>query len=765
MATRTLELDLAVGPRRNAVVTPERLGAVLRWRARWLRRTLPQKSALSLRLLPALLQASFPYRDLRSEAPGIDGLGVRRCWGVVARAFDLPPPISRQRGRRLVSALLAIPAADGLHVYALAVAGAGPHELERLHARIMVAQDILTGAGVPLRLAVLPATSADPAAEPLLRALPFGALIAGRIPKEIWDAPADPARNQAGCAALARLAMSAPTPFCELALSLMTGAPALLPAAALKLSLEQGVRTLELADPEFFCASWAGAASQDPQLLFRLLATCSPNPRSRQAAAEIAGPATPGFGGVAVAVAPTTRELLELGRRLACKASSAVRRAPQPGRVELLKRLRRDVIGFGLPKVLLGPMAQALRALGVGRARGSLLRTVPRPGPSFEVHDASQATLSRGRRAEQAQVRALALVARALGGLPPEVSDDRVWRLIGAKLLRPCEKRSLFLVIPPAMARGAPHDPLNRGLERRCGFGDPIALLLRPGGRPSALKLPPEEAVAMAVIEAWRGTVVEVQGSTGDAQPAAARVQRATNLARPGELVGAPPALEVGGRVLYLEERGMRRFRLDRFAARPRQCYPDPEAPDLSPWAEDNLRSSAFGSRATITCHATKFGDDTAGVLYVDPEGFQLREQVPLSLLQEHLDDAQALLRAEPSPMLLSLRCSKEIEHALGRHPAGTVEARVDIEVFGTLPFGLQVQIRGERFGRGQPLGWQAAAQSVLAGWPSGATGRVAVKGVHIDIACKPAGGLARLYARSLIVRRLDVHVRLACRR
>jgi hypothetical protein len=765
MATRTLELDLAGGPPRAGGVTPDRLGAVLRWRARWLRRTLPQKSALSLRLLPALLQASFPYRELRGEPPGIEGMGVRRCWGVVARAFDLPPPISRQRGRRLVSALLAIPTPDGLHVYALGVAGAGPHELERLHARLTVAQDILTGAGVPVQLAVLPATSADPAAEPLLRALPFGALIAGRIPKEIWEPPTDPARNQAGCAALARLALSAPTPFCELALSLMTGAPAPLPAAALKRALEQGLRTVDLADPELFCAAWASATTQDPELLFRLLASCSPNPRSRQAAAQIARPTTPGFGGLAVPVAPTTRELLELGHRVAAKASSAVRRSPQPVRAELLKRLRRDVIGFGLPKVLIGPFAQALRALDAVRARGPLLRPVPRPGPSFEVHDASHTPLSRARHAEQAQARAVALVARALGGLPPEVTDDRVWRLIGARLLRPTEKRSLFLVIQPAVAKGAPHDPLNRGPERRFGFGDPVALLLRPNGRPSAFKLPPEEAVALAVVESSRGTAVEVHGATGDAQPAAARLLRAANLARPGELVGAPPALEVGGRVLFLDERGVRRFRLDRFAARPRLCYPDPEAPDLSPWAEDNLRTSAFGSRATITCHATRFGDETAGVLYVDPEGFQLREEVPLSLLQEHLDDAQVLLRAEPSPMLLSVRYSKELEHAVGRYPAAAAEARVDIEVFGSLPFGLQVQIRGERFGRGQPLGWQAAAQSVLAGWPSGATGRVAVKGVQVDIAFKPAGGMARLYARSLIVRRLGAHVRLACRR
>jgi hypothetical protein len=763
MATRILELDLSAGPPRSGVASPERMSAVLRWRARWLRRSLPYKSGLSLRLLPALLEASFPYRDLRGEPPGIEGLGARRCWGVVARAFDLPPPISRQRGRRLVSALLTTQAPEGLQTYALATHGAGPQELERLHARLTVCQDILSNAGVPMKVAVLPSTSADFAAEPLLRALPFGALIAGRIPAQLWENREGLSSGEVGCAAIARLAVHAPTPFCEIALLLMAGETAPSPAAALRSALEQGFRPAELADPELFCAAWGTAAAVREALLYRLLASCTSNPRTRQVAAQWARPLTKGFGGLALGGPASTGEILELGRLVTRAAVSAVRRAPAPGRIELKKRLRRDVIEAGLPKVLVPSFAQALRTVEAGRGRAPLLQLVPRPGPSFEVRDPSQAPLGRGRKAEQAHARAVALVARVTGRIPPDVADDRVWRLVGNRFLHPAEERSLFLVLlPDPTAKGSPHDPLNRGPERRFGFGDCVAVLLRPGGRPSARRLTPDAAVAIAVREAWRGISVEVHGASGEVHPAAARLSRALHLARPGELMGAPPTLEAGGRVLYLTESRLRQFKLGRFAARPRLCYPDPEAPDLSPWAEDNLRVSNLGHRATILCHATRFGEENAGILYVDPLGFQLREEVPLVFLAEHLADAQALVRQEPSPMLLSVRYSKELELAAGRYGPAPTDGRVDVEISGSLPFGLQLQLQGERFGRGHPLGWRAAAQTVLAAWPSGAIGRIAVKSVRVEIACKPVSGLARLYARSLALRRLQAHVRLS---
>jgi hypothetical protein len=114
--------------------------------------------------------------------------------------------------------------------------------------------------------------------------------------------------------------------------------------------------------------------------------------------------------------------------------------------------------------------------------------------------------------------------------------------------------------------------------------------------------------------------------------------------------------------------------------------------------------------------------------------------------------------------MLLMVRYTKEIEAAVPRWALAGGEVRVNVEVHGELPFGLQVDCLGERFGARAPLGWDAAAQAVLSAWPSGAQGLLTCKLVSVDVWGRPAAGLARLYARSAALRRLQLHVGRACR-
>jgi len=132
--------------------------------------------------------------------------------------------------------------------------------------------------------------------------------------------------------------------------------------------------------------------------------------------------------------------------------------------------------------------------------------------------------------------------------------------------------------------------------------------------------------------------------------------------------------------------------------------------------------------------------------------------------LEGYLSDGQNILRARPSPMLLMIRYSKEIETSVSRYGLTGTEAKVPFEVSGQLPFGLQVTMSGEKFGAGSSLGWAAAAQSVLSSWPSGTHGLLCCKGVNVDIWGRPAVGLARMYARSAALRRLKLHVGKACR-
>lgn len=733
-------------------VAPELLSAVLRWRTRWIRRALAPREAQGLRLIPVLFHVSFPTGDLRGEPPGIEGLEVRRTWGGLARAFDLPPPIARQRGRRLVTAVLATHTPkDGLEIFVVAAPGIGTAEQTRVTARVLAAEATLRSRGLPFKVTPLTLDTLDPLTDPLLGLVPFGALLGGRLPERFWKAPESQAVS---LEALAHLVERAPTSFCAQAMLLGLGSTAVpAPTFALQRALEDGQRSWGLADPDFFCAYWSAIANPKGRLLFEALAAAGSDERLRRAAsAAIHAPFAPNR---------PPGEIARLGRSLVLASLDSLRKAPKPLRARLEPWVKRELLARGMPSLLLPALVEGFRALDP--SRGSVHLVVKRVGRLFEARDPSGAPLGRGATPDQALLRALTLLADALSETP-EV-DDPSWRVLADRLKRPLEKRTLLLAIEPADAVGSPHDPLNRGPHRAVGFGDVLAVTLRPGGRPCARRIPAWRAVEQLVAEAAAGTTVMAIAVSGEAHPGAARLMRVANLARSVNPANAPLALEAGGRVLRVESKGVRIYPLKRFAARPRLCTPDPEAPDLSPWAEDKLPQSPLGgNRVVITSFVSRIGTEHAAILYLDSQGYQLHEEVPLLGLEEYLADAQAIVRARPSPMLLFIRTSKEIEAAIGRYALAGNEAKIDVEIRGTLPFGIQVQFLGERFGSGLPLGWDAAAQTVLSAWPSGAQGLFCCKGVTVELWGRPAAGLARLYARSLALRRLRMHVCRACR-
>ncbi len=749
-AAHAREPQATAAPAAPAGVTAEQLTAVLRWRARWLRRTLSTRDHQAARLVPALLQASFPTGDLRGEPPGIEGLAVRRTWGGLARVFDLPPPIARQRGKRLVAAVMATQGQKGgLEVFVITAPGIGVAERARVEQRVIVIEDLMHTRNVPFQFAVLTWEKLELFAEPLLRLIPFGALLAGKLPESFWEVPAG---KYISAEAMSRLVERAPTPLCAHAALLMVAGQALPPTAAMRKGLEEGRRALDLMDPEYFCAYWASLGGDPKRLLLQTVAMCNDDVRVRQLASA-------NMGRTGDRIAPG--EVAKLGRTLTLASVSALRRSPGPVRLRLRPWVKREVLSRGMPAPLLSALARGFRAVESNR-RGPPLFVKRRSRRVFEACDPSGAPLGRGATPEQAQLRAIVLLARALGEVPE--LEDRAWKALGDRLAKGTEKRTLLLAVEGAPAMGSPHDPLNRGPDRAFGFGDMLVVTLRPGGRPCARRLTPLKAVETLVTEASRGTLVDAVAVSGDATPATARLIRVANLARTTN-VTAPLALEAGGQVLLLGPERVRRYPLRSFAARPRRCAPDPEAPDLSPWAEDKITQSPFGgNQLIITCHVSRIGDEQAAILYLDPQGYQLHEEVPLLGLEGYLNDAQNILRARPSPMLLMIRYSKEIEAAVGRYGLTGTEAKVPFEVGGQLPFGLQVTMGGETFGTGAQLGWEAAAQSVLSAMPSGAHGLLCCKGVNVDIWGRPAVGLARLYARWTAWRRLKLHVGRACR-
>jgi hypothetical protein len=726
-------------PRTDDEASARRLAAVLRWRARLVLRAVPPATARAIRFLPATLQTSFPYPGLRDEPPGIHGVQVGRGWAALAAGFGLPAPVATRRGRRVIDAILVTLGEDGVVGWAIPAQDASNDEIRRLDQRVERIRSVL---GNYLDLAVL--DGAVPGSVPRLAA--FGALIAGRLPPSFW--PGADGAEPLDAKAIGYLALDAPTPFTTLALALLAGGSAPAPVAGLRAATGDGVPALALADPELFCALWAGGAAGKATELLRLLELATANRTSRRFASKLGEPDGPRWR----REPRNAARVVALGRALALAAVRAASRAPSACRPALAARLRREAIEPGVPSFLLPAVARGLRDAEI-RTPEDLPPPVPE-GRAFVVTDGAGKVLARGGSAEQARLRARALAARAVGWSVPPGGSAAI-RALAQALAHPPPRRAIVVAVEPAEVPGPPFDPLNRGPDRRLGFGTSYAIVLRPGRRPTARRLVPERLVDRLVGEALAGSAVELAAAQGAAEPAASRLDRLLRQATAENDPRRPPAVEAGGRIYLLGARP-RRFSLGRFAARPLACAPDPEAPDLG--VGGRLAGSGAIPKDRLECRVTRAGSDRVALLYVDERDHVLREEIPLSALERHLRDTQALLREPPKPVALALRVGPGFDGVAGL--GKPVDIEVEVEVTGELPFGLAVRIRGERFGAGAPLGWRAAALAVLAGRPPGATGRVRVTAVTVGVAGRPAGGLLRLYARSLAVRRIEAHVR-----
>jgi hypothetical protein len=125
------------------------LTAVLRRRVRWLRKAVQPKTLAAIRFLPVLLQGSFHYPQLKTEAPGVRGMGFRPGWGKLAAAVGLQPPYAMQRSRSLIEAILILPQAG--RALAIVLHGASKPEEQRLvDDRTAALQPLLEKLGVRL---------------------------------------------------------------------------------------------------------------------------------------------------------------------------------------------------------------------------------------------------------------------------------------------------------------------------------------------------------------------------------------------------------------------------------------------------------------------------------------------------------------------------------------------------------------------------------------------------------------------------------------
>ena len=76
----------------------------------------------------------------------------------------------------------------------------------------------------------------------------------------------------------------------------------------------------------------------------------------------------------------------------------------------------------------------------------------------------------------------------------------------------------------------------------------------------------------------------------------------------------------------------------------------------------------------------------------------------------------------------------------------------------------VEVEVGGERYGGHSFLRWRHAAAALMDRWPKGGEARLAVNAVTVTAGGQRAVGLLALYARSVALRRLRIHLSRALR-
>lgn len=708
--------------------------AVLRFRTRWLLRHLPRRDAQAVRLLPALLQASFAHRELKHDPPGVVGAVPRPAWVGLARAFNLPPPSGSQRGMRLIAALIVVPTRERLEVIAVLDRGIGPREGDRARIRLDAVEALLAGQGVKLRCTAVSADDAAARMPPGL--LPFGCLVAGRLDATFFDRLGEAPAGDVG-----HLWTSAPTALSRLALMFLTQGPAPQPYVAMWKMLETDP-AFALADPELFCARWAGSRPGVAGPLYELVAQAAHRPATRALLRRALGHPEE---------AASVRALVEIGRAVTGKLSRVVRSVSGAKAGPLRRAFRKEVSGPGLPLVLLPLLGAALKGAALTEERFVDGRT--------QVQDPTGAILGEGSAPEQAWVRALALASRAIGKPVASADASPMFARIAGRLLQPVDRRTVIAVVEMDDVPGVPADPLNRGPDRILAIRAALVVTLTPDGRPSAVRTAPFEAVGRIIREATLGTAVEVLGKDGKSDVTAARLARVAARCR-AHTAAVPLVFEIGGQAVSAIDGRLRHFPKATLAARPRAFVTDPEAWDFGAAAAGG-RPSRSGPRA-IDCLVWSADAMNACVWYSTDDGFHLAEKVPFASLEQHMAETQKLVRLASPPRVLAVRTAPEIAERISRYDP-RLENVVALEITGSLPFGLTVTLAGERFGARTGLSLRAAAETILSQWPPHQIGHLTVARLELDGRGSDAA-LAKLYARALVLRRLWAHIRSACR-
>lgn len=784
-----------VGP----TTSPEnRVSALLRARLRAAVREpavvgLSAKAVEAGRLVPLLFHAAFDAHGLHDTPCRIHRFWPRRALSALARRYGLPGRLSRSGLHIDIAAVVGLPVDGTLSCVVVPMARLSPMRRDLLERRLVRVRKLLDELGLDAAVALhdpdCPVQAAERAFWPL-----SGMLLGGRLDPRFWATADHPAPTPSACETRARLTTVAAE---RTALALQCAPEPTAPLSFVHTMFERTGQTgFDSSGPLALCApgplTVAWAAAQNPGARLLLSAMCFGAPAGANAravrvlAAHEDATADPALVHAQVHTA-SPGALLSLNARLASMLARAIQTraaqagaaaagdpdapgGPAPSAQSVRETWRAHFFGgvdartSAVSPVLAWALAERFRVALCQQDEDELHWAVtPHSvlgGRAVRLLDPSGIEVARGPTMAAAQLRLASAMVETGVALPDALA--RLSHVKAAALEQPVRAPHVHVHVHARAVQGVPPDVLNRGPERASGLVGGAILSRAPGRRPRIVALGPRALVWRAVDAARAGHVVRVHAEDQPGQLVRARLERIVAFVqRAGE---ASLALEHAGRVWTrgaLRSLGRaahwRDFPAGHYSVRPRRALHDPEAPDLprAVLAADRGPDGRLGVRPRVWLAVLPHSETHVSLCAEDTRGFVLRETVPYAELDALMAHTEAWLRAENrGTELARVRFEPDVMRKLERTRKDGPEP-VEVTVHGTLPFGLEVEIRGERFGGVQPLGWRAACEAVAASWPLESDGRIRITDVNLDDDVQNDDAMLVLYARSVVRRRL----------
>jgi hypothetical protein len=372
-----------------------------------------------------------------------------------------------------------------------------------------------------------------------------------------------------------------------------------------------------------------------------------------------------------------------------------------------------------LPACLLPALREALP--DVTRKKAPQLHAV-HSSAGVELKLPNGSTFSSARTLLQARVRAMLLAHALWGHVPDAWLTGPQWRKLAQKLSSERTRTTALFAL---------------GSE-----GTALGLKLKAGCEPRMRALDAQATLRRVVSAAAAGHNVEVVPFS---QLQELEAMRLTQLAwRAAAKPNEPLAVTQADHVLLLEHGRFRRFRTEVFHARPRRAVLLDTAPS---------QRNPAGLGTTVECDARV--ENERALLTYRCRGVAFRERVALDVLASHLQGAMRICSGAAERTLFVLHLDAQLQKLLEARRTQTTPSS-PLELKGDLVRGISLVI-GEQTFDSREL--RAAAETVLSTWPVGVRGQLDVRTVTVGVNGTHSDAMTRLYARSVIARRLSAHI------